>query len=52
MYVGLNIKYPFVFSDCNETYNFLRINIQIPNLMKILPVRAEFFMRKDGTYRR
>jgi hypothetical protein len=46
MFIGLYVEYLLLFlSDFNETLNFLdRIskNNEIPNVMKIRPVGAEF----------
>jgi len=50
MYIGLHVKCRLLLSDCNETGIFstdLPKNTQISNLIKILPVEAEF-IHADG----
>jgi hypothetical protein len=54
MYIGLYVKCPLLFSDFEETFNFLDIfskNTQISNFLKIRPMGAELFHadgRTDG----
>jgi hypothetical protein len=51
MYPGLHVKRPIFLPYFCETLNFVKIfsrNSPIPNFMKILPMGAEFSVRKDG----
>ena len=46
MYTGLRVKHPILLSDFNKTLKFIdrfSRSPQIPNFMKIRPVRAELF---------
>jgi hypothetical protein len=50
MYIELHVKYPLFLSDFNETWIFscdFSKNSQLPNFIRIHPVAAELFMRKD-----
>ena len=47
MFIGLQIKYPFLLSDLMNFLNSFSKNTQIQNFMKIRPMGAEFF-RADG----
>jgi len=49
MNIGRHVKYPLLFSDFDETFNFLDIfsKYLIPNFLKIRPMRAELF-HADG----
>ena len=50
MCIGLHVKCTLLFSDFDETFNFLDIfskDTQISNFLKIRPVEAELF-HADG----
>ena len=57
MYIGLPVKYPLFFSNCNETWIFRTDfpNMLKSNFMKILSVGTELFhadAQTDGQTRR
>jgi len=51
MHIGLNVKYPLLLSDFNETNLLDKFskNTQIQNFMKIRPVGIEFFHAERQT---
>ena len=52
MYIGLNVKYPLLLSDFNETLQiYKKKKIQILNFMEICLVGAEFFHAEGRTGR-
>ena len=50
MYIGLHVKYPLLLYEFNDTLIFSidpRKNLQIPNLIKICSMGAEFFHAEE-----
>ena len=47
MHIGLHVKCRVLLSDCNETWNRLAENTQIPNFTKIRSVWAKL-LQADG----